>query len=58
MNDMPIEWVETPLSIREQFRLVEIAHETSSLALKEAALKVLHRSLSALMLAGADKALK
>ena len=43
-----MEYVET-LSLREQFRLVEIAHETSDSDIKEAALAVLKKYLNPLV---------
>lgn len=45
-----IEIVEKPLSIHEQFRLVEIAHETSNADIRKAALEVLERALHPLMM--------
>ncbi len=44
-----LEYVDT-LSLREQFRLVEIAHESSDRAIREAALAILHKYLHPLMM--------
>ena len=52
---MNIEYVET-LSLREQFRLVEITHKTSDQEIKMAALKVLAKYLNPLVVLRADKA--
>lgn len=45
---MTFEYVEK-LSLHEQFRLVEIAHETNSYEIREAAMKVLHKYLNPLV---------
>lgn len=47
-TDMNIEYVEQ-LSLHEQFRLVEIAHESSDLAIKKAAMAVLRKYLNPLV---------
>jgi hypothetical protein len=43
-----LEYVER-LSLHEQFRLVEIAHETRDLEIKQAAMRVLHKCLNPLV---------
>lgn len=47
--NMNIQYVEK-LSLREQFRLVEIAHETGSSEIRTAALKVLEQYLNPLVI--------
>ncbi len=43
-----IEYVETPLTLQQQFRLVEIAHETTDYELRSVALTILRHTLNPL----------
>ena len=49
-TDMNIEYVEQ-LSLHEQFRLVEIAHESSDLEINKAAMAVLRKYLNPIVMA-------
>lgn len=52
---MNIQYVEN-LSLHEQFRLVEIAHETSHYEIRQAALEVLQKYLNPLVMVAANPA--
>lgn len=49
LTGLRVERLESDLTTAQRFRLIEIAHETTDRAVKEAALKMLHDSRPLLM---------